>query len=213
MKGSKQICVYTRVSLSKYTAICRTDWSNKKNFPHFSRDLYMSLYVYVTLLSFFILYIIQKISFTLNPTHDKVVRGNLVLRHSVPYFPPSSGGIVCWVAELNAALYHSIRNINVNKYFISTTCLTIIQKTTIKRKYYYIIQINNLLIRFFFYSSGILLVQEEHLEGLLVAKEKWSEWPVNMEHIQTGRHKKDSLYIPVITFHTCKTQYTLSYKL
>ena len=30
-------------------------------------------------------------------------RGNLVLIHSFPHFPPNSGGITCWVAELNAA--------------------------------------------------------------------------------------------------------------
>ena len=34
----------------------------------------------------------------------KVGRGNLVLRHSVLHFSPSSGGIACWVAELKAAL-------------------------------------------------------------------------------------------------------------
>ena len=44
------------------------------------------------------------ISFTLYPAHSRVDWGNLVLRHSVPHFPPNSGGIACWVAELNAAL-------------------------------------------------------------------------------------------------------------
>ena len=44
------------------------------------------------------------ISFTLYPAHSRVGRRNLVLRHSVPHFPPSFGGIACWVAELNAAL-------------------------------------------------------------------------------------------------------------
>ena len=34
-------------------------------------------------------------SFTLYPTHSRVGRGNLVLRHSVPQFPPISGGIAC----------------------------------------------------------------------------------------------------------------------
>ena len=36
--------------------------------------------------------------------HSRVDRGNLVLRYSVPHFLPNSGGIACWVAELNAAL-------------------------------------------------------------------------------------------------------------
>ena len=44
------------------------------------------------------------ISFTLYPAHSRVRRGNVVLRHFVPHFPPSSGGIACWMAELNAAL-------------------------------------------------------------------------------------------------------------
>ena len=35
--------------------------------------------------------------------------GNLVLRHSVPHFLPNSGGIVCWVAELNTALFFDTR--------------------------------------------------------------------------------------------------------
>ena len=42
-------------------------------------------------------------NFTLYPAHWRVGRGNLVLRHSVPHFLPYSGGIACWVAELNAA--------------------------------------------------------------------------------------------------------------
>ena len=35
--------------------------------------------------------------------HSRVGRANQVLRHSVPHFPPNSGGIACCV-ELNAAL-------------------------------------------------------------------------------------------------------------
>ena len=38
------------------------------------------------------------------PAHSRVGIGNLVLRHSIPPFSPSSGDIACWVAELNAAL-------------------------------------------------------------------------------------------------------------
>ena len=49
------------------------------------------------------------ISFTLYPAHGSVGRGNLVLRHSVPHFLPNSGGIACWVAELNAALNFDTR--------------------------------------------------------------------------------------------------------
>ena len=49
-----------------------------------------------------------------------------VLRHSVPHFSPNSGDIECWVEELTAALFAStperiIENINVNKYFISSS--------------------------------------------------------------------------------------------
>ena len=49
------------------------------------------------------------ISFTLYTTHSRVGKGNLVLRHSVPHFPPSSGGIACCMAELNAALSFDTR--------------------------------------------------------------------------------------------------------
>ena len=45
-----------------------------------------------------------KISFPLYPSHSRVGKGNLSLRHSVPHFLPNSGGIACRVAELNAAL-------------------------------------------------------------------------------------------------------------
>ena len=38
---------------------------------------------------------INQISFKLYPTHSGVGRGNVVSRHSVPHFPPSSGGIAC----------------------------------------------------------------------------------------------------------------------
>ena len=38
---------------------------------------------------------INQISFMLYPIHSRVGRENLVLRHSVPHFPPISGGIVC----------------------------------------------------------------------------------------------------------------------
>ena len=44
-----------------------------------------------------------------------VGRGNLVLRHSVSHFPSSSGGITCWVAELNVALCLDIR-VKIWKY-------------------------------------------------------------------------------------------------
>ena len=37
-------------------------------------------------------------------TQQGVREENLVLRHSGPHFQPNSGGIACWVAELNAAL-------------------------------------------------------------------------------------------------------------
>ena len=48
--------------------------------------------------------ILNQISFTLYPAHSRVGRENLVLRYSVPHFLPNSGGIACWVTELNAAL-------------------------------------------------------------------------------------------------------------
>ena len=51
-----------------------------------------------------ILVIIIFFNFMLYPAHSRVGRGNLVLRHSVPHFSPSSGGIACCVAELNPAL-------------------------------------------------------------------------------------------------------------
>ena len=35
------------------------------------------------------------ISFTLYPAHSWVDRGNLVLKQSVPHFPPNPEGIVC----------------------------------------------------------------------------------------------------------------------
>ena len=64
------------------------------------------------------------ISFTLYPAHSRVGRGNLVLRHSVPQFPPNSGGIACW-AELNNTRFASTPegrngNIHLSKYFISS---------------------------------------------------------------------------------------------
>ena len=37
----------------------------------------------------------KNINFTLYPTHRRVSRGNLVLIHSVPHFPPNSRGIAC----------------------------------------------------------------------------------------------------------------------
>ena len=46
----------------------------------------------------------SKISFTLYPAYNMVGRVNLVSRHSVPHFLWNSGGMVCWVAELKAAL-------------------------------------------------------------------------------------------------------------
>ena len=39
---------------------------------------------------------------------SRVDRGSLVLRYSAYHFPSDSSGIVCWVAELNAALYPCI---------------------------------------------------------------------------------------------------------
>ena len=62
-----------------------------------------------------------EISFTLYPAHNIVGRGNLVLRHTVPHFLQNSGGIACWVAELNAALWMKNGNINLSKYFISSS--------------------------------------------------------------------------------------------
>ena len=61
-----------------------------------------------------------KISFTLYPAH-RVGRGNLVLRHSVPHFPPNSGGIDCWwksMPRFSSTPERRNGNINVNKYFI-----------------------------------------------------------------------------------------------
>ena len=52
---------------------------------------------------------IDKISFILYPAHGRVVRGNLVLSHSVPHFLPNSRGNACWVAELNATLCFNTR--------------------------------------------------------------------------------------------------------
>ena len=45
-----------------------------------------------------------------------------MLRHSVPHFPPSSGGIACCVAELTRfTSTPERRNENINKYFISSS--------------------------------------------------------------------------------------------
>ena len=65
-----------------------------------------------------------KIIFTLYPAHSTVGRGNLVLRYSVPHFPPSSGDIACWRnLTLRFALTPERRNenINENKYLISSS--------------------------------------------------------------------------------------------
>ena len=48
---------------------------------------------------------LKYISTTLYPAHSRVGGGNLVLRCSVPHFPLNSGGIACWVVELNAVLH------------------------------------------------------------------------------------------------------------
>ena len=39
--------------------------------------------------------ILPEFSFTLYPSLSRVGRENLMLRHSTPHFPPSSGGIAC----------------------------------------------------------------------------------------------------------------------
>ena len=38
------------------------------------------------------------------PAHSRVGRGNIVIRYSVPHFPPNFRGIACWMAEFNAGL-------------------------------------------------------------------------------------------------------------
>ena len=48
-------------------------------------------------------------SFMLYHAHNRVGRGNLELRHSVPHFQPNYEGIACWVAEVNAALHLDTR--------------------------------------------------------------------------------------------------------
>ena len=58
------------------------------------------------------------ISFTLFPAHSTVDRGNQMLRRSVPQFPANSGGITCWVAELNGALFLD-RSDEIKKKIIS----------------------------------------------------------------------------------------------
>ena len=55
-------------------------------------------------------------------THSRVGRENLVLRHSVTYFPSNSGNIACWVSggtERCPLPRHQSEetNINLNKYF------------------------------------------------------------------------------------------------
>ena len=39
--------------------------------------------------------VLNKISFTLYPANSRVGRANVVLKHSDPHFPSSSGGIAC----------------------------------------------------------------------------------------------------------------------
>ena len=65
-------------------------------------------------------------SFTLYTAQSRVGRRNLVLRHSVPHFLQNSGGIACWVAELNCLKLASTperRNgiITLSKYFTSSS--------------------------------------------------------------------------------------------
>ena len=52
---------------------------------------------------------IMKISFPLYPAYSRVDKGHVVLRHSILHFPSNFGGIACWMAELNAALYLDTR--------------------------------------------------------------------------------------------------------
>ena len=40
---------------------------------------------------------------------------NLVLRYSVPQFPPNCRGLTCWVAELNASLCLVMREIKIGE--------------------------------------------------------------------------------------------------
>ena len=61
-------------------------------------------YKWVLCFNFNILY-----NFTMYPTHSGVGRGNLVLTHSVPQFPPNFIVFACWVVEINALLCHDIR--------------------------------------------------------------------------------------------------------
>ena len=46
----------------------------------------------------------KKINLLHTVSRRRIGRGDLVLRQTVPHFPPSSGGIACSMAEVNAAL-------------------------------------------------------------------------------------------------------------
>ena len=89
----------------------RIDWS-RKFIITVTEKIYCYIHTYL-------------LSFTLFPAHSRVGRGNLVLRHSVAHFPPNSGGIACWVAELNAALCLDTRakkwKYKWKKYFTSSS--------------------------------------------------------------------------------------------
>ena len=120
--------------------VCSTLYVNVGIIFNFCIYFSLNIYSYLFILSFFsVLYIVIELeyslvldtlyiyffNFKLYPAHSRVGRGNLVLWHSVPLFLPNSGGIACWVAQLNAALCLDTSwrngNINLSKYFISSS--------------------------------------------------------------------------------------------
>ena len=95
-------CGHLMISL-KYFCIATTVQSSKRN-SIISTSKYVDLLamsIWNEISSFF--------SASRCIPHTRVGRGNLVLRHSVSHFPMVSGGIVCWVAELNAAFCFNTR--------------------------------------------------------------------------------------------------------
>ena len=65
--------------------------------------------------------LLNQISFTMYPTHSRVGRGILVLRHSILHFLPNSRGTECRVAHFALTLERGNGNIHLSKYFTSSS--------------------------------------------------------------------------------------------
>ena len=129
----------------------------------------------------------------LYPAHSRVGTGNRVLRHSVPHFPPKSGGIACWVVELNAAfcLYARAKNESI-KYFITSsgnlnllrlqshTCAPTPRQASIYLNlYWYLI---NLIVKYTFtYYICVFKPKKQYTKYIL-----FYNWPVFTSSFQSN---------------------------